>query len=101
MDTAVSLYEKALMHHTNWLCGDEKKQRQQYKFFHQQGKKSHMTQERIQTLNGVGFAWLIIPKRVNSDAWLEALKASTTAAIYGSAARQEIANYIQTHSKVE
>ncbi len=50
-----------------------KLQRKGYKFF-QLGKKSTITQGRIQRLNGVGFVWFIAAERVSWDERLEELK---------------------------
>jgi hypothetical protein len=50
-----------------------KLQRKHYKLV-QQGKKSPITQERIQKLNGIGFSWFIQQERVSWDERLEELK---------------------------
>jgi hypothetical protein len=52
-----------------------KLQRKEYKLF-QQGKKSAITQGRIQKLNGVGFTWsFMLRERVTWDERMEELKA--------------------------
>jgi hypothetical protein len=104
-----------------------KLQRKGYKFF-QLGKKSTITQGRIQRLNGVGFVWFLAAERVSWDERLEELKTFqlihghcrvprsklssetyelanlgnvSTTAIYVCAARQETAKLGRKKSKVE
>jgi transposase-like protein len=111
---------------TYQLASWVKQQRKEYKTF-TEGKKSLLTQERIEKLNGIGFA-LFVRTRIEWDERLEALKAyqhehghcrvprtieiqprnlstshlgnQSTTEIYVHAARQEIAACRRKNSKV-
>mmetsp|Transcript_11877 Transcript_11877/g.17873 ORF Transcript_11877/g.17873 Transcript_11877/m.17873 type:complete len:89 (-) Transcript_11877:82-348(-) len=47
-----------------------RQQRRQYKLL-MEGRKSHITQERIDMLNSVGFVWVAKMNGTKNDAWLD------------------------------